>query len=146
VLWFDRLQAGRSLSRLGLSQTPQSASPFSASPGWAAVTERELVVQIQVNTDDNIEGGEELSARISTEIHTRLDRFSQHITRIEVHLSDENADKSAGSDKRCLIEARLEGRQPEVASDQAPTLEGAYSGAAKKLQRVLESTLGKLGH
>jgi ribosome-associated translation inhibitor RaiA len=103
-------------------------------------------VQLQVNTDDNIDGGEELSARISTEIHTRLDRFSQHITRIEVHLSDENADKSAGSDKRCLIEARLEGRQPEVASDQAPTLEGAYSGAAKKLQRVLESTLGKLGH
>ena len=103
-------------------------------------------MQIQVNTDDNIEGGEELSARISTEIHTRLDRFSQHITRIEVHLSDENADKSGDSDKRCLIEARLEGRQPEVASDQADTLEGAYSGAAKKLQRVLETTLGRLSH
>jgi ribosome-associated translation inhibitor RaiA len=103
-------------------------------------------VQIQVNTDDNVEGGEELSARISTEIHTRLDRFSQHITRIEVHLSDENADKSGVSDKRCLIEARLEGRQPQVASEHAATLEGAYSGAAKKLQRVLESTLGKLSH
>ena len=49
-------------------------------------------MQIQVNTDGNVEGGEELSARISTEIHTRLDRFSEHITRM--HLSDENADKS----------------------------------------------------
>ena len=101
-------------------------------------------MQIQVNTDDNLKGGEELSARVSAEIHTRLDRYSRHITRIEVHLSDEDGDKSGGSDKRCLIEARLEGRQPEVASDQAATLEGAYSGAAKKLQHVLETTLGRL--
>ncbi|MGK2870982.1 MAG: HPF/RaiA family ribosome-associated protein [Alphaproteobacteria bacterium] len=101
-------------------------------------------MQIQINTDKNIEGGEDLSARVSTEIHTRLDRFSQHITRIEVHLSDEDADKSGGSDKRCLIEARLEDRQPEVASERAATLEGAYSGAAKKLQRALETTLGRL--
>ncbi len=103
-------------------------------------------MQIQVNTDENVQGSEELSARVSTEIHSRLDRFSQHITRIEVHLSDEDADKSGGSDKRCLIEARLEGRQPQAASDQADTLEGAYSGAAKKLQRALETTLGKLNH
>lgn len=101
-------------------------------------------MQIQVNTDDNVKGGEELSARISTEIRSRLERFSRHITRIEVHLSDENAGKSGQSDKRCLIEARLEGRQPEVASERAGTLEGAYSGAAKKLQRALETTLGKL--
>ena len=101
-------------------------------------------MQIQINTDENIEGGEQLSARVSAEIHTRLDRFSQHITRIEVHLSDENGGKSGSSDKRCLIEARLEGRQPEVASEQAATIEGAYSGAAKKLQRALETTLGRL--
>ena len=100
---------------------------------------------IQVNTDENVAGGEELLARISTEVHTRLDRFSQHITRIEVHLSDVNGDKSSGLDKRCLIEARLEGRQPQVSSDHAATLEGACSGAAKKLQRALETTLGRLG-
>jgi len=103
-------------------------------------------MQIQVNTDENIKGGEDLSARVSAEIHTRLDRFSQHITRIEVHLSDEDGHKSGGSDKRCLIEARLEGSQPEVASEQASTLEGAFSGAAKKLQRALETTLGRLNH
>ena len=101
-------------------------------------------MHIQINTDSNVEGGEGLTALVSAEIHTRLDRFSQHITRIEVHLSDENADRSGGPDKRCLIEARLEGRQPEVASEQAATLEGACSGAARKLQRALESTLGKL--
>ena len=101
-------------------------------------------MQIQVNTDENIKGGEGLAAWVSAEIHTRLDRYSQHITRIEVHLSDEDGGKSGGSDKRCLIEARLEGRKPEVASDQAATLEGACSGAAKKLQRSLATTLGRL--
>lgn len=103
-------------------------------------------MQIQVNTDENVESGEGLTASVSAEIRSRLDRFSQHITRIEVHLSDADGDKSGGSDKRCLIEARLEGRQPEVASDRAATLEGAISGAAKKLQHVLETTLGKLDH
>jgi len=101
-------------------------------------------VQILVNTDESAMGGQELSARISAEIHSRLDRFSQHITRIEVHLSDENGDKSGESDKRCLIEARLEGRQPEAVSDHAATIEGAYSGATKKMQRALETTLGRL--
>ncbi len=103
-------------------------------------------MQIQINTDNNIEGGEELSARVSVEIHNRLDRYSRHITHIEVHLTDEDGDKSGGSDKHCLIEARLEGRQPEVASEQATTLEGAYSGAAKKLQHALATTLGRLNH
>lgn len=102
-------------------------------------------MKIQINTDENIAGGDELTARVSTEIRTRLDRFSQHITRIEVHLSDVNGEKSGGSDNRCLIEARLEGRKPQVVSDQAATLESAYSGAARKLQRALETTLGKLG-
>jgi ribosome-associated translation inhibitor RaiA len=103
-------------------------------------------VQIQINTDKNIRGGEALSASISAKVHDRLDRFSQHITRLEIHLSDDNGDKSGASDKRCLIEVRLEGRQPEVVSDQAATLERAYSGAINKLQRALESTLGKLNH
>lgn len=103
-------------------------------------------MHIQVNTDDNIKGGEDLSARISAEIGNRLDRFSQHITRIEVHLSDVNGGKSGGSDIRCLMEARLEGRQPEVVDERAATVEAAYSGAAKNLQRALTTTLGKLQH
>lgn len=100
-------------------------------------------MQIQVNTDEKIKGGEDLSARVAADIHARLDRFSKHITRIEVHLSDQHGKKSGGSDKRCLVQARLEGRQPEVASDNASTLEDAFSGAVKKLQHVLETSLGK---
>ena len=105
---------------------------------------KDSTVKIQINTDESVEGGEDLSERISAKLRTHLDRFSQHITRIEVHLSDSNGDKSGSSDKRCLMEVRLEGRRPEVVSDRAATLKGAYSGAIRKLQRTLESTFGKL--
>jgi ribosome-associated translation inhibitor RaiA len=101
-------------------------------------------MQIQVNTDDNVEGRDELARRVEAEINNTLGRFSEQITRIEVHLSDENAGKSGGADKRCLMEARLAGRQPEAVSHQGATLEEAFSGAAKKLRRSLESTLGRL--
>ena len=103
-------------------------------------------MHIPTNTDENVAGGEDLSARISAELHNRFDRFSQHITRIEVHLSDEDGDKSGAADQRCLTEARLEGPQPEAASGRAGILEGAYSGAAKKVHRASETTLGRLNH
>ena len=103
------------------------------------------VMQIQINTDETVEGGDALSAKVKASVHARLDRFKSHITRIEVHLSDQDGHKSGVADKRCMIEARLEGRQPQVVIEQAATLEAAYSGATKKLQSALKTTLGKLG-
>lgn len=101
-------------------------------------------MQIQVNTDANIQGREDLVSYVEAEIANSLDRFSGQITRIEVHLSDSNAGKSGASDKRCMIEVRLAGRKPEAVSDEADTLKAALSGAIKKLKRFLESTLGRL--
>ena len=100
-------------------------------------------MQIQVNTDHNVEGHEELARRIEAEVSASLSRFSGQITRVEVHLRNENAGKSGGVDKRCLMEARPTGHQPVAVSHQGATLEEAFSGAAKKLQRSLESTLGR---
>ena len=102
-------------------------------------------MQIQINTDKNIEGREALAAWLTGEIETRLGRFSRHITRIEVHLSDQSgAAKSVGDDKRCVVEVRLEGRRPDAVTHDAPTVEAACAGALKKLQNSLESTLGQL--
>jgi len=61
-----------------------------------------------------------------------------------VHLSDESKGKSGVHDQRCMLEARLEGRQPVAVTDHAETLEQAVNGAAKKLAHRLESTLGRL--
>jgi ribosome-associated translation inhibitor RaiA len=102
-------------------------------------------MQIQINTDHNLEGHESLAARISGVIENTLSRFSDHITRVEVHLSDENSDKKDGYDNmRCMIEARLEGRQPIAVTHQATTLDEAVDGAADKLTNLIETTLGRL--
>lgn len=101
-------------------------------------------MQIQINTDHNIEGHEPLAARVSGVVESALSRFSSHVTRVEVHLSDENSHKSGQNDKRCMMDARLEGHQPIAVTHQAATLEEAIDGAADKLNRLIESTLGRL--
>jgi ribosome-associated translation inhibitor RaiA len=67
-----------------------------------------------------------------------------HVTRVEVHLSDENTGKSGRRDQRCMLEARIEGRQPVAVTDQAATVEQAVHSAAQKLARLLDSTLERL--
>lgn len=101
-------------------------------------------MQIQINTDHNIAGHEALAAQVSSVVESALSRSSDHITRVEVHLSDENSAKSGQNDKRCMMEARLEGRQPIAVTHQAATLEQAVDGAAEKLTRLIESTLDRL--
>jgi hypothetical protein len=63
---------------------------------------------------------------------------------VEVHLSDENGDKGGQNDKRCVMEARLQGRQPVAVTYRAATVEEAVDGAAGELTRLIENTLGRL--
>jgi len=102
-------------------------------------------MQIQVNTDNHIQGSEELSQYVKSLVEDELERFSTRITRVEVHLSDENSSvKSGEKDKRCVLEARVRGLQPLTVSHQAESLDLAISGAADKLDSSLSRTLGKL--
>lgn len=101
-------------------------------------------MQIQINTDRNIDGHDALAQWVTASIESALTHVSEHITRVEVHLSDENSGKKDGPhDKRCLMEARLEGRQPIAIDHQAASLGEAVDGAADKLARKIDSTLGK---
>ena len=100
-------------------------------------------MQIHVNTDHNIEGREALATHVQAVVEGALKRFAEHITRAEVHLSDENADKSGLHDKRCLIEVRLEGRPPVAVTNHAANLHQAVDGAAVKAARLIDSTLGR---
>ncbi len=101
-------------------------------------------MQIQTNTDSNIAGSEGLAAQAKTIVEGALARFSDQITRVEIHLSDENGSGFGVEDKRCMMEARREGRQPIAVTHQAATVEQAMDGAADKLKRSIESTLGRL--
>jgi hypothetical protein len=101
-------------------------------------------MQIQINTDHNIEGHEALAARITDVVQNVLAKVSEHITRVEVHLTDENSDKKGGLDMRCVMEARLEHHQPIAVTYLAVSLDQAVDGAADKLLRLVENTLGRL--
>ena len=101
-------------------------------------------MQIQVNTDKNLVGGERLNEIVSAAIKNKLHRFGGHITRVEAHLSDENAHKSHGKDKKCVLEARPSGMQPLAVTHFADTVEQAIHGAVDKLERMLDSTFSQL--
>ncbi|MDP1622675.1 MAG: HPF/RaiA family ribosome-associated protein [Bacteroidales bacterium] len=98
-------------------------------------------MKIQFNTDKTINGDEKHQTVFTSQIAEELKRYQSHITRIEVHLSDENGKKEGMNDIRCLLEARLEGRQPIAVSCQDDTVELAVSGAIDKLQTALETIL-----
>ena len=102
-------------------------------------------MQIQINTDHNIAGHQALVDQVSGVVENVLSRFSDHITQVDVHLSDENSDKKNGYDEmRCKIEAHLEGRQPIAVTDQANTLDQAVGGAADKLVNMVEDILARI--
>lgn len=99
---------------------------------------------VQVNTDHNISGSQDLSSHVEDVVSDSLSHFGERITRVEVHLSDENSHKSSSDDKKCVLEARMAGMQPIAVTHQGETIEHALHGAADKLKKVLESAIGKL--
>lgn len=103
-------------------------------------------MKIQFNTDKNISGDEKQEHYFSSLIADELDKFQSHITRIEVYLTDENGKKEGLNDKKCLLEARIEGKQPVAVSFHANSVEQAISGAIDKLKASLESIIGRTQH
>ena len=55
---------------------------------------------VQVNAGNGIHVQEDVAARIEDNVKSALARFAQDITRIEIHLSDENRDKGGDDDMR----------------------------------------------
>jgi ribosome-associated translation inhibitor RaiA len=102
-------------------------------------------MQVQVNTDKNVEGSEELTRQVEAVVEGALGRFGDWITRVEVQLSDESSSsKTRDNDKRCVMEARPAGQQPISVSHQGATLDQALKGSAKKLARLLNDTKDRL--
>lgn len=101
-------------------------------------------MKIQFNTDKTISGEERNQDFFSSQISKGLNRYESYITRIEVHLSDENGKKEGRNNIQCLLEARIEGRKPIAVSNQSETTELAVSGAIDKLKASLETILGRI--
>ena len=95
---------------------------------------------IQLNTDHNSHFSAETREEYKSIISEALSRFRGDITRVEVHLSDENGNKNGQDDKRCLLEARFEGHQPIAATNHGNSYLQALDGALT----TLKGNLGKI--
>ena len=101
-------------------------------------------MQIQVNSDNHIESSIRLEEWVRTTVESTLERYEEDLTRVEVHIRDENGDKPGPHDIRCQMEARPKGHQPISVTHKADSLDQAVDGAAVKLDHALEHLFGKL--
>jgi len=101
-------------------------------------------MQVLINTDHNITLTENSTDELETTVETTLGHFGSHLTRVEIHLTDQSAGRSTGNDIRCLLEARPEGLEPQFVTDNASTVDVAVHGALHKMLRALETTFGRL--
>jgi ribosome-associated translation inhibitor RaiA len=101
-------------------------------------------MQIQVHSDNHIQSSIRLEEWVRSTIESTLERYEEDLTRVVVHLRDENGGKSGPDDMRCQLEARPKGHQPISVTHKADTLEQAIDGATVKLESALEHMFGKL--
>ena len=101
-------------------------------------------MKVQVNTDSSVKGDKRLESIVEEEVTDKLNRFKGDLTRVEVHIRDENSDKKGGpDDHRCMMEARLSGLDPVAVTHNDADVKRAITGAVNKLRRKLTSTLDK---
>lgn len=102
------------------------------------------MMTIQLNTDNNLEVQQDYADKLTEMLQNGLKRFDEHLTRLEVHLSDENAAKEGKDDKKCLLEARPKGKQPIVVSANADTYDKAVHDAIDKMKTSLDRMIDKM--
>ena len=100
-------------------------------------------MQFQFNSDSSVMGTENVAERIEAQLRHRLARYEERLTRIEVHVSDENAHKHGADDKTCTIEVRPRGDRPIGVTEHAADVDTAARKAANTMAQRLERVLGR---
>jgi len=98
---------------------------------------------IQLNTDNHIHGSEHFRQPIIDRINNELHRFSEHLSRVDVHFADENKGKTGPHDNRCTIEAHVAGRQSVAVTGHGTDTDLALSTAMGKLKASLTHAMDK---
>lgn len=99
-------------------------------------------MQILLNTGEGMETSEALESHVRDKLEGVDRRFGDRLTRIEIYLKDVNAGKG-GVDTACTMEARPRGLEPLVVEADAEDAYTATHEAARRLERALESRLGR---
>lgn len=101
-------------------------------------------MQIQVHSDNRIENSSKMVEWANGAVASKLQRFDEELTRVTVHINDENGVKAGAQDKRCQIEARARGLAPISVTHKSDSVRLSVEGALDKLHAALTSQLGKL--
>ena len=93
-------------------------------------------MQIQVNTDHHVKGGDLLRKHVENLMNDVLGGFKDQVTRVEVYISDENSHKGGDDDLRCTMEARIRGLKPIAVTHHADNFDQAI--IARSVRKTVE--------
>ena len=102
-------------------------------------------MKLEVSTR-GLKATEAIHGHIEKQVDHALGRFSERITRVEVHLGDVNGSKGGADDKRVMMEARPAGMDPIAVEAHGDDLYGTITDAAGKLGRAVTTRFEKLHH
>lgn len=98
-------------------------------------------MQIQINHAD-VSHSDALDTHVREQVEHATGRFADRLTRVEVHLRDENSPhKGGGDDMHAMFEARPAGRDPIAVEASGRDIYAAIRGAGEKLERALAKRL-----
>ena len=100
-------------------------------------------MQFQFNSDSSVMGTENVAERIEAMMRDKFSRFEERLSRLEVHVSDENAHKHGHDDKTCMVEARPRGGRPIGVTEHSSKVDDAARKAANTMVQRLERHFGK---
>ncbi|MDG6078921.1 HPF/RaiA family ribosome-associated protein [Erythrobacter litoralis] len=100
-------------------------------------------MQVQFNSDSSVMGTENVATRIEASVREKIARFEDRLTRLEIHVRDENGAKGGADDKACTLEARPSGGKPIGVTAHASTVDDAARKAAGTMAQRLERHFGK---
>jgi ribosomal subunit interface protein len=100
-------------------------------------------MQIQINYGD-IDGSDALETRVTDKLNRELQYVADRVTRVEVHLRDDNSsNKSGPQDKRAVMEARPAGFDPITIDHAGEDIYKVIDEAAAKLGRAVKKHFDK---
>ncbi|CCQ16961.1 putative uncharacterized protein [Rhodococcus sp. AW25M09] len=101
-------------------------------------------MDIHIRTDNNVDITAQLRERIEGDVVNTLDRFSDHLTRLDVSFRNESAGRETADDIRCMVEARPAGQEPVTVTASTGRIATAFSEALNKLDTLLTHKFGRL--
>lgn len=100
------------------------------------------LMNIEVSYRD-LNRSERTDELVEQKVLQAIGAHEERITRVEVHLGDHNGHKGGADDIRCMMEARLRGKQPIVVEANAEKIAAAIAHAADKLGTAVQRRVEK---